>query len=193
MFFSGSVRYDRWSRKGVWLRVFEAVADDPDLEHLMVDGSIVRVHHAWRCAEKTQAQQGQGQSGGGLSTKIHAAVDALGNPVRLILTQGQTLEYTVAKALICGLEAEYILTDKGHDSNDFIQAIHDNGALTVVQLRSHRRKKRYYDRNLYKERNLVELFFQRINKYRRIVTRYDRLAKNYNSMLILVSTLIWLD
>nr|WP_320056298.1 IS5 family transposase [Desulfuromonas thiophila] len=47
------VRYDRLSRKGVWLRVFETIADDPDLEHLMIDRSIVRVHHAWRCAEKT--------------------------------------------------------------------------------------------------------------------------------------------
>jgi transposase len=99
-----------------------------------------------------------------LSTKIHAAVDALGNPIRLVLTQGQASEYTVAKALICGLEAEDILTDKGYDSDDFIQAIHDNGALTVVPLHSHRKKKRDYDRNLYKERNLIERFFQRIKK-----------------------------
>ena len=128
-----------------------------------------------------------------MSTKIHAAVDALGNPIRLVLTQGQASEYTVAKALICGLEAEYILTDKGYNSDDFIQAIHDNGALAAVPPCSHRKKKRDYDRNHYKERNLVKRFFQKIKKYRRIATRYERLARNYNSMPILDSTHICLD
>ncbi len=67
----------------------------------------------------------------------------------------------MAKALICGLEAEYILTNKGYESDDFIQANHDNGALAAVPPCSRRKKKRDYDRNLYKERNLVERFFQK--------------------------------
>jgi len=61
-----------------------------------------------------------------LSTKIHAAVDALGNPVRLFLTQEQASEYSVAKQLICDFEAEYVVADKGYDSDDFVQAIHNN-------------------------------------------------------------------
>jgi len=90
------VRYHRWSHKGSWSQLFEVIADDPDLEYLMVDGSIVRVHQHG-AAKKQQNDEAMGKSRGGLSTKIHAAVDALGNPVRLLLTAGQTSEYNQAE------------------------------------------------------------------------------------------------
>ena len=107
------VRYHRWSKKGVWARVFKMITDDPDLEYLMVDGSIVRVHQHGASKKKEQANEAEGQSRGGLSTKIHAAVDALGNPVRFILTQGQSSEYDQAESLIEGFKANFVLADKG--------------------------------------------------------------------------------
>ena len=67
------VRYNRWAHKGHWLRIFEALADDPDFEHLMVDGSIVRVHQHGAAKKKQQEQEAMGKSRGGLSTKIHVA------------------------------------------------------------------------------------------------------------------------
>ncbi len=77
--------------------------------------------------KKDQAEEAVGKSRGGLSTKIHAAVDALGNPVRLLLTAGQASEYGQANALIEGFGADYILADKGYDSDDFVQAITETG------------------------------------------------------------------
>ena len=68
-----------------------------------------------------------GKSRGGLSTKIHAAVDALGNPVRLLLTAGQASEYGQSNALIEGWVADYVLADKGYDSDQFIEAIKFQG------------------------------------------------------------------
>ena len=73
--------------------------------------------------KKEQANEAEGKSRGGLSTKIHAAVDALGNPVRFILTQGQSSEYDQADALIEGFQADFVLADKGYDANDFIEKI----------------------------------------------------------------------
>ncbi len=73
--------------------------------------------------KKQQNEEAIGKSRGGLSTKIHAAVDAFGNPVRLLLTAGQTSEYTQAEALIEGFEAGYVLADKGYDSDQFVSAI----------------------------------------------------------------------
>lgn len=95
------VRYNRRPHKGTWAKVLVAVASGPDLEYLLVDGSIVRVHQHG-AAKKQQNDEAMGLPRGGLSTKIHVAADALGNPVRLLLTAGQTSEYSQAEALIAG-------------------------------------------------------------------------------------------
>lgn len=79
----------------------------------MVDGRIVYVHQYGAAQKKEQAEQAQGRSHGGLSTKIHAAVDALGNPIRVLLTEGQALEYMTADAVTAGFQADYIVADKG--------------------------------------------------------------------------------
>ncbi len=97
-----------------------------------------------------------------MSTKIHAAVDALGNPVRLLLTAGQASEYGQANALIEGFEADYVLADKGYDSDAFVQALSEAGAVAVISSRQNRNEPREYDRELYKERNLVERLFQKL-------------------------------
>ena len=90
-----------------------------------------------------------GKSRGGLSTKIHAAVDALGNPVRLLLTAGQASEYGQSKALIEGWVADYVLADKGYDSDEFIEAIEWSGAIAVIPPRCHRKAQREYDREVF--------------------------------------------
>ena len=128
-----------------------------------------------------------------MSTKIHAAVDALGNPVRFILTQGQSSEYEQANALIEGFQADFVLADKGYDSNDFIENIQAGGSVAVIAARKNRIEERDYDQTIYKERNFVERLFQKLKHYRRIATRYERLARNYMAMLSLVATIIWLD
>lgn len=133
-----------------------------------------------------------GKSRGGLSTKIHAAVDALGNPVRLLLTPGQASEYGQAEVLIEGFTPEAVLADKGYDSDAFVEAIQRRGAEAVIPSRRNRLQPRQLDRHLYKARNLVERFFQKLKQFRRIATRYERLARNYQSMLSLVSAVIWL-
>ena len=85
-----------------------------------------------------QASEAEGRSRGGLSTKIHAAVDALWNPVRFILTQGQSSEYEQANALIAGFQADFVLADKGYDSNDFIENIQAGGSVAVILPRKNR-------------------------------------------------------
>ncbi len=143
--------------------------------------------------KNTHETECAGHSRGGLTTKIHAAVDALGNPVRFLLTAGQASEYRQANALIEGFEAEYVLADRGYDSDQFIEAIRSTGAIPVIPPRRHRKESRQYDRDIYKERNLVERLFQKLKSFRRIATRYERLKRNYQSMLHLVASLIWLN
>jgi len=109
-----------------------------------------------------------------------------------LLTAGQASEYGQANALIDGYDADYIVADKGYDANDFVKAIEASGATAVIPPRRNRKISRGYDTEIYKKRNLVERFFQKIKNFRRIATRYERLSRNYLSMLQLAATMIWL-
>ena len=137
-----------------------------------------------------QTFEAQGWSRGGLSTKIHGVVDALGNLVGFILTQGQASEYEQAKAMMAGFQAHFVLADKGYDANEFIETIQSNGAVAVMPARKNRLDPRAYDKIIDKERNVVERLFQRLKHYRSIATRDERLASNDMAMLSLVATFI---
>ena len=127
-----------------------------------------------------------------MTTKIHAAVEALGNPLRLRLSAGQVADIREAPALIQGLAAQAVVGDKGYDADEFVGIIEAQGAQAVIPPRKHRTQPRDYDRHLYKDRNLVERFFNRIKQFRRIATRYEKLAQNFLSMIQLVCAYIWL-
>jgi transposase len=90
------------------------------------------------------------------------------------------------------LKADAVLADKGYDADALIDRIHASGARVVIPPRRNRVVQRSYDRHLYKDRNLVERFFNRIKQFRRIATRYEKLARNYLSFLNLVCAYIWI-
>ena len=119
-------------------------------------------------------------------------MDALGNPLRWRLTGGEVADITQAPALIEGFCAQTVVADKGYDANAFVALIHAAGAAAVIPPRSNRIEQRVYDRHLYKDRNLVERSFNRLKQFRRIATRYEKLARNFTSMLNLVCAYLWL-
>lgn len=147
-----------------------------------------------RRSKKSGGQQAQalGRSRGGFSTKIHIAVDALGNPLRFILTAGQCHDSPQAEALIKGYAAQALIADKGYDSKDLIEAVTALEIQAVIPPRSNRREQRDYDKHLYKERHLVECFINKIKHYRRVFSRFEKLSKNYLGFLSFVSALVWL-
>jgi transposase len=125
-----------------------------------------------------------------MSTKIHALVDALGNPLRFILTPGQVNDITQAEQLIAELPADHILADKGYDSKALRETIVNQGAVPVIPPRK-TSPQVACDFALYCERNLVERFFLKIKHFRRIATRYDQTPRAFLSILCLVSAFIW--
>jgi transposase len=127
-----------------------------------------------------------------LSTKINVGVDALGNPVRFILTAGQVNDICQAEDLISGLPFDKLLADRGYDSNRFRAAIAIRSAEAVIPSTRSRSKEISYDKHIYKERNLVERFFSKIKHFRRIATRYEKTALSLAAMLFLVGAIIWL-
>jgi transposase len=119
-------------------------------------------------------------------------VDALGNPLRIILSAGQIADIERAAALIQDQPAEFVVADKGYDSDAFVTTITGQGSQAVIPPRSNRLNPRTFDRHIYKDRNLIERFFARIKQFRRIPTRYDKLAKSFLSILHLPFAIVWL-
>ena len=146
------------------------------------------------CAKKNGGQQSQalGRSRGGFSTKVHIAVDALGNPLRFILTPGQSHDSPQADALIEGYSTQALIADKGYDSKELVDEVKARNVEAVIPPRSNRKEQREYDKHLYKERHLVECFINKIKHYRRLFSRFEKLSKNYLGFLSFVSALIWL-
>ena len=105
----------------------------------------------------------------------------MGNPVRFILTGGERNDITQIDALLAGLRANHVLADKGYDGRRAMDAIAAAGAKPVVPRRTITATWRSFDASLYKDRNLIERFFNKIKHFRRIATRYDKLARNYDA------------
>ena len=133
-----------------------------------------------------------GRSRGGLTTKIHVIVDALGNPLALSLTGGQVHDITQAETLAAEIEPGALLADKGYDADSFIKSLEVRAITPVIPPKSNRKIKRDGDFALYAERNLVESFFNSIKHFRAIATRYEKTARNFLAGLHLVCALAWL-
>lgn len=188
-------RFARWCDKGVFQRLHQHFVNDPDMEWLIIDTTIVRAHPCAAGALKTsggQDSQALGRSRGGFSTKIHVAVDGLGNPLRFELSAGQQHDITCAEALIDGYSSEYVIADTSYDATAFVESITEGGAVPVIPDRANRREPRTYDAHLYKERHLVECFINKIKHYRRVFSRFDKLATRYMGFLSFVAAIIWL-
>lgn len=113
--------------------------------------------------------------------------------MRILLTGGNVLDISPALSLIAGLSADYVLGDKAYDADTFIAIAHSQGSHVVIPPRSNRREHRIYDQPIYKERRLIECFFTRLKKYRRIATRYDKLSQTYKADVMIAACLVWLQ
>jgi transposase len=186
-------RFNLWSRKGVLERIFNYLSISSDSEWLFVDGSIVRAHQhgTGAASDKNEAI---GKSRGGNSTKIHLTVDSGGLPIYFELSGGQINDITHAESLIShSPQARYVVADKGYDSDAFRQHIENSGATSMIPRRKNSKKSNdAMDWCLYRYRHLVENAFGRIKNYRAIATRYDKLERNYASMVSLAFSMMWL-
>ena len=127
-----------------------------------------------------------------MSTKIHALVEGLGCLVRWTLTAGQTHDVTQAEAILAGVAAQAVVADKAYDAASLIDVITQTGASAVIPPRLNRQAPRAFDTHQYKHRNLVERFFCRLKQFRRIATRYDKLASRFSAFIAIVAAFIWL-
>lgn len=119
-------------------------------------------------------------------------MDGLGNPLRIRLTAGQRHDSTQAQALLDGYDCIYVIADRGYAAEALRDWIIQHGATPVIPPHQNSKHPHEYDRWLYRERHLVECFINKIKHFRRVFSRFDKLARRYLGFVQLASVLIWL-
>ena len=159
-----------------------------------------RHHDRPRPSAQRRGQRGEraaeaiGRSKGGLTTKIHATVDALGNPTGFALTPGQAHDLEGADALLPEIKAGAVIADKAFDAEErVLEPLERAGKAAVIPPKANRKEPRPYDKDLYKTRHLIENFFARLKQFRAIATRYDKRAKHFLAAIHLAAVIIWLN
>jgi transposase len=185
-------RFVRWRRAGVWDQIMDALAAGHDAAVQMIDTSVVRVHQHGACIADNN-QQDIGRSRGGLTSKIHAVVDTSGLPVYLALTPGEAHDNRLCSVLLSALLPKtMLLADRGYDADWIRELARQQGAWANIPPKRNRKDPICFSPYLYRARNLIERFFNRIKQCRRVATRYDKLAANYLAFVKLASIRIWL-
>lgn len=146
----------------------------------------------WR--KRGAKAQAIGPSRGGQTSKIHALTDVLGRPFALHLTTGNVSDMKAAPVLLAGLKgARYVLADKGYDANALRKMLRSIAVVPVIPGRRNRKRAIAYDTRRYRDRHLIENAFCRLKDFRRVATRYDKLARNFLSAVALATLVaFWL-
>jgi transposase len=142
--------------------------------------------------QRGAAAQAIGRSRGGRTTKIHAICDGVGRLRAFRLSPGNIADITVALALLdIAPVGQTFLADKGYDATPFRNRVADRGARVVIPNNATRKRPYPFDPAAYRDRNAIERMFCRLKDWRRIATRYDRLAINFASGVALVAAVLW--
>ena len=133
-----------------------------------------------------------GRSRGGLTSKIHAIVDAEGRPINLRLTGGQAADCSQAEGLIeCIKEGGTLLADKAYDTDTIRKTAAERKIWADIPPKSSRKDVFAFSPWVYRQRNMVERFFNRLKHYRGIATRYDKNPANFLAAVKLIAVRIW--
>jgi transposase len=140
--------------------------------------------------KKGTQSQAIGKSRGGLTTKIVALVDALGNLARFVLLPGQRHDSIAAQPLITGVDLAALIADKAFDNNALRAELRERRAQAVIPSKADRKTPIPHDAEMYKWRHLIENYFQSLKEYRRIATRYDETDTSFAAFIHLRATLL---
>ena len=186
-------RFRAWSQSGKWFRIFQTLVSDPDLEWAFIDGSYAKAHQHSAGAIGPESQA-IGTSRGGLTTKLHLAVDSYGLPIKFKITGGQVHDSVVAPALIAELpQAQAIVGDKGYDSSRIREQVEAQGSTSVIPRRRNSvQGNADLDRGAYRDRHLVENAFARLKQFRGLACRYDKLKIHYEAVVAMACAILWL-
>jgi transposase len=185
-------RWRRWCALGLWQEILGLLSRRAKGCLRFIDGSHVKLHQFGCNPAGGQQAQAIGRTKGGLNTKLCAVVEGEGRLMAAVITPGQTYEVEAAAPLLDKLRNVLLVGDKGFDSDALRQQMQAQGCLASVPPRSGRRSPVWHHRGLYRLRHKIENFFQRLKIYKRISTRYEKLALTFLNFILLGAVFDWL-
>lgn len=173
-------RFRKWKDMGIFEAIFKTLSIDADFENISIDSTSCKVHQNANGGEKIE-NKAVGMSRGGRNTKIHTLVDGLGNPLAFMLSSGNDHDSVHAVSLLSQVDIERsnILGDKAYGAKAIREYIVSQRATYTIPPKSDVSDPWPIDWHTYRERHLVECFFQKLKWFRRIFTRYDKLDSSF--------------
>jgi transposase len=181
--------YRRWCRDGLWEKLWHAVAPSVPPRSLYLDATHIKVHRCGLNPEGGRETQALGLTKGGWNTKVHAAVDQQGVPRALLLSAGNVADISHATDVLGEIPAKMVVADKGYDSDDFRIWLFEQGIMPCIPPKSNRLDPLPYKKVAYRKRHLVENYFAALKTFRRVATRYDKLAETFFGWVLLASAI----
>ena len=183
----------RWAKRGVFKRMLEtsAKAWNSD-EFKIIDGTHVKVHQDACYFLSSPKQQRFGKTKGGRNSKINAVTNGAGKLLDLALVAGNESELKSARKVLNDVKDKVVLADKGFDDDKLRKWVRQHGGVANIPGRKNRLREVFYMKDVGRLRYVVENYFSRIKRFRRIGTRYDRHAETYISFVCLASLMDWL-
>jgi transposase len=185
-------RWRRWCALGLWQEILRLLSRRAEGRVRFIDGSHVKCHQFATNPAGGQNAQAIGRTKGGLNTKICALVEGRGRLMAAAMAPGQTYEVEASAPLLETLRRVLLVGDKGFDSDALRCQMLAQGCLASIPPRSGRRAPAWFHRGLYRQRHQIENFFQRIKIYKRISTRYEKLALTFLNFILLAGIFDWL-
>ena len=179
--------YRKWCRSGLWESLWGKCARAQKGQTIYVDASHVKVHQCGLNSSGGRETQAVGLTKGGWNSKIHAAVDGAGAPRALLLTGGNEADVRHAQGLLEHLQMKIAVLDKGYDSDPLRIWLFERGVKPCIPSKGNRLDPLPYLERSYRKRHLVENFFQKLKTFRRVATRYDKLAETYFGWVLLAA------
>ena len=186
-------KFRQWIEKGVFEKILQALIDnDTKYALIEIDSTFCKVHQNATGALKKHGEQAIAVSRGGKNTKIHALVNEHFQLINVILTGGDIHDSECAIDLLSAVELDgkAVLADKAFSAEYIRSFIASHNAFACIPDKSNAIVKHDFDKELYKQRNIIERFFQRIKKFRHIATRYDKLDVCFLNFVILAAVMI---
>ena len=185
-------RFTAWTKSGKLQSVFDSYLEHCDLGNVSIDTTIVKAHQHSSGARKGE-ESAIGKSVGGRTTKVSMVADSKARPVDFVVTEGQVHDTVMAEELIENLpQAGNVIADKAYDDDEIRETTKDNGSNPVIPRRRNSIKKNAsFCKEAYKLRHKVENLFARLKHFRSIATRYEKLKRNYEGMLLLGGIVVW--
>lgn len=182
-----------WRESGAIDALLKRMARRSRSKLRFLDASYVRVHHSGSNPRGGQEQELMGRGRGGLSTKIHAICDSQGRILHLLLSAGNRTDINSARAMVEHLREGVLVADKGYDADWLRELLFENDVFPCIPTLSTRKEARPFHRGFYRKRHRIENCFEVLKRYRRVSSRYEKLATSFLTFASLAALQTWIS